>query len=1034
MKKLSLDEQAAYNTARKCIEDLALYLRPFTNGNITSLLSRPMQRKLVTLINCQLVEEEGRSRALRAARSLGERTVTELILQHQNPQQLSTNLWAAVRARGCQFLGPAMQEEVLKLVLLALEDGSALSRKVLVMFVVQRLEPHFPQASKTSIGHVVQLLYRASCFKVSKREGDSSLMQLKEEFRTYEALRREHDAQIVQIATEAGLRIAPDQWSALLYGDTNHKSHMQSIMDKLQTPQSFAQSVQELVIALQRTNDPANLAGLRAHLNKLTNIDPTTENSSPSMAEVATVLEAVKKVVIGLVDFVQHHGNRKLQDNSFATHNNKYKISMCRDLSMRGICPRGTSCTFAHSEDELEKYRAKNRKMHTRTPIISSDGGIGTMASGTNDVNDYLIDNNYNSTHSYLSSSNEDMSPQRFNARGKSPKLPLKNSLSSPVSGVTGTTGAGITQHTHDRNLFLKTSPSLMPGMNMKSPKNSPLSSHSTLNLLHAGYESTPPPPVHLARRSFESPAKNSYSMQSGPSPLPPHQYPNQMNRSQMDYRNSRFMTSPKFPMPPNHPMHNAAAAAASGYPPPPPSAYGHSHMMNKFNGPNIMPRSPQHTSPQLSMQNHPNVGGVHMSKKFDAHVRPIDDNIYAGSIWDHHVPHKSSMSSIYQSPQQQLSSHPPQAVHQTPSTPTNQYKVKSPYAQSLYRQQMPSFIGHDDLMKDINRILVPNGGNGNIDNKVIDATNNSNISSNHSNDTNNNVNNGNNETNSDENKDFYHRHHHHHHQHHHHSAQQQQQHQHQTKPPQTNQLSPSAMDQFKMKYSYNVSQFGYINDDDIMKDINRILIQNGDKGETRSGNGNGNGTGNSNASRNNDTNNNVDANVDKDDMRFGNSATNSILNHGVFIRSDSILTDDDFVPFDSPSQSKCGPISRKSTSMATTASTKTSPNWNQQKDNSKHFPCVDSFCADLTAFGGGNQSNALDSNTIMSSPSTSSSLWQFNNLRKQNPVSYSSAGLLPIKPIQQITHTPNDSIGSILSSNIFANGKSFVSQCNFEN
>lgn len=64
------------------------------------------------------------------------------------------------------FYVSAMQEEVLKLVLLALEDGSALSRKVLVMFVVQRLEPHFPQASKTSIGHVVQLLYRASCFKV----------------------------------------------------------------------------------------------------------------------------------------------------------------------------------------------------------------------------------------------------------------------------------------------------------------------------------------------------------------------------------------------------------------------------------------------------------------------------------------------------------------------------------------------------------------------------------------------------------------------------------------------------------------------------------------------------------------------------------------------------------------------------------------------------------------------------------------------------------------------------------------------------
>ena len=33
-----------------------------------------------------------------------------------------------------------MQEETLKLVLLALEDGTPLSRKVLVMFVVQKLE------------------------------------------------------------------------------------------------------------------------------------------------------------------------------------------------------------------------------------------------------------------------------------------------------------------------------------------------------------------------------------------------------------------------------------------------------------------------------------------------------------------------------------------------------------------------------------------------------------------------------------------------------------------------------------------------------------------------------------------------------------------------------------------------------------------------------------------------------------------------------------------------------------------------------
>ncbi|KAH3890671.1 uncharacterized protein LOC127852601 [Dreissena polymorpha] len=367
-----------YDAAKKCVEDLALLLKPVSSsssgsiisgsssssssdsGSSNCVLSRPMQRKLITLVNCQLVEEEGRSRALRAARSLGERSITELILQHQNPQQLSSNLWAAVRGRGCQFLGPGMQEEVLKLILLALEDGSALSRKVLVLFVVQRLEAQYPQASKTAIGHVVQLLYRASCFKVTKRDEESSLMQLKEEYRSYDSLRREHDSQIVQIAMEAGLRIAPDQWSSLLYGDSTHKSHMQSIIDKLQTPQTFAASVTELLIALQRTADPHNLARLRPEMEFLSNIDPSPDVPCPTWENLDGVMKAVQTVVEGLVTFLQTAGMRK---HDFLTpFNARYKTSMCRDFLERRNCPRGASCTFAHSEEELEKYRQKSKR------------------------------------------------------------------------------------------------------------------------------------------------------------------------------------------------------------------------------------------------------------------------------------------------------------------------------------------------------------------------------------------------------------------------------------------------------------------------------------------------------------------------------------------------------------------------------------------------------------------------------------------------------------------------------------------------
>ncbi|KAL7978474.1 hypothetical protein Chor_004291 [Crotalus horridus] len=396
VKLSNLGENQHYELAKKCVEDLALYLKPLSgskgkslrqviappsgpercllssrcfNRDLNSTLSRPMQRKLVTLVNCQLVEEEGRIRAMRAARSLGERTVTELILQHQNPQQLSANLWAAVRARGCQFLGPAMQEEALKLVLLALEDGSALSRKVLVLFV-------------------------------TKRDEDSSLMQLKEEFRSYEALRREHDAQIVHIALEAGLRISPEQWSSLLYGDLAHKSHMQSIIDKLQSPESFAKSVQELTIVLQRTGDPANLNRLRLHLEFLANIDPnpavlTLEWDS---SELENALVAVKTVVHGLVDFIQNY-SRKGPEIPQPHPNSKYKTSLCRDLRQQGGCPRGTNCTFAHSQEELEKYRLRNKKIGatvrpfpllgkasipSAVPIIGNADPAGKAASSTN--------------------------------------------------------------------------------------------------------------------------------------------------------------------------------------------------------------------------------------------------------------------------------------------------------------------------------------------------------------------------------------------------------------------------------------------------------------------------------------------------------------------------------------------------------------------------------------------------------------------------------------------------------------------------
>ena len=168
---LTPEDLEHFKSSRGSIKKAAMYLQPLAepgSSQVIHYLTRPMLKKLVTVVSCQFQEADGRARVLRAARSITDRTVTELLVMHQNQQQISTLLWSAIRSRGCQFLGPVMQEEALKLILKVLEGGAFLSRKNIVLYVVQQLQQQeFHQASKTSVGHVVQLLYRASCFNVS---------------------------------------------------------------------------------------------------------------------------------------------------------------------------------------------------------------------------------------------------------------------------------------------------------------------------------------------------------------------------------------------------------------------------------------------------------------------------------------------------------------------------------------------------------------------------------------------------------------------------------------------------------------------------------------------------------------------------------------------------------------------------------------------------------------------------------------------------------------------------------------------------
>lgn len=81
----------------------------------------------------------------------------------------------------------------------------------------------------------------------------------------------------------------------------------------------------------------------------------------PTWESLKQVTSAVVQVIRGFDEFAQQCSARRHE--ALAAHGSKYKTSLCRDLQVKGKCPRGNTCSFAHSQEELERYCTRNKKL-----------------------------------------------------------------------------------------------------------------------------------------------------------------------------------------------------------------------------------------------------------------------------------------------------------------------------------------------------------------------------------------------------------------------------------------------------------------------------------------------------------------------------------------------------------------------------------------------------------------------------------------------------------------------------------------------
>ena len=200
------------------------------------------------------------------------------------------------------------------------------------------------------------------------------------------------------ICAFAGLRISPDQWSSLLYGDAQHKSSMQSIIDKLSTPASFAQAIQEFLIVLQRAGDSSkHLAHLKADFELLSQIEIASNDQQATpdahlheranWSLMVEVLKSIRTALQSLMDFNwQESKNNQFNKNQY--HHRSYDLSSTTFTSSTScsspmtVSPLGgSSTTSEYHLQPLHPSASQHNQVKYKVRSVENDESKGSTGN-----------------------------------------------------------------------------------------------------------------------------------------------------------------------------------------------------------------------------------------------------------------------------------------------------------------------------------------------------------------------------------------------------------------------------------------------------------------------------------------------------------------------------------------------------------------------------------------------------------------------------------------------------------------------------
>lgn len=257
--------------------DLTKLLRDSFIGQ-SSKLSAQLSRRLFHLIESSPHHDEGRIEFVRRLRSVFNRLLLELIQAQYSTKQREHDFARLVQSKGCS-IEPDLTDEVIINVLklykaASSHDEASYQRSVLVKYIMNELGTSDTKVRR-QVERTIQTLYRCSCFQVTRTNGASSFLKLRQDLHSVDDLRQKHDTEMIKMAQTANIRLTAQSWAHLLRGSTdpNVVSKMQSLLDRYQPPVQ----VEELQAAIRETQDKYNIV---THLNELSDIKQILDKAS----------------------------------------------------------------------------------------------------------------------------------------------------------------------------------------------------------------------------------------------------------------------------------------------------------------------------------------------------------------------------------------------------------------------------------------------------------------------------------------------------------------------------------------------------------------------------------------------------------------------------------------------------------------------------------------------------------------------------------------------------------------------------------